>query len=86
MARHSPGVHEATCHIPGNFLNEGTYFVGLALTTYPGTKIRFFDQQALSFHVRDPIENVPTRGGTDYAGTVPGVVRPLLEWTIRSVA
>jgi len=84
MTRHSPGVHEAVCHIPGNFLNEGTYFVGLALTTFPGTKVRFFDQQALSFHVRDPIVNVPTRGGTDYAGPVPGVIRPSLEWQIRS--
>jgi lipopolysaccharide transport system ATP-binding protein len=85
MVRHFPGVHEAICNIPGNFLNEGTYFVGLALTTYPGTKIRFFDQQVLSFHVRDPIENVPTRGGSDYAGPVPGFIRPLLEWQIRSV-
>lgn len=87
MVRHtSPGVYEAICHIPGNFLNEGTYFVGLALTTYPGTKIRFFDQQALSFHIRDLIENVPTRGGTDYAGPIPGIVRPLLDWEIRSLA
>jgi lipopolysaccharide transport system ATP-binding protein len=85
MVNHSPGVHEAICHIPGNFLNEGTYFVGLALTTYPGTKVRFYEFQALSFHVRDPIANVPTRGGTDYAGPVPGVIRPLLEWQIRSI-
>jgi lipopolysaccharide transport system ATP-binding protein len=82
--RHSPGVYEAICHIPGNFLNEGTYFVGLGLTTYPGTKIRFYDQQALSFHVRDPIENVPTRGGADYAGPMPGIIRPLLEWEFRN--
>jgi lipopolysaccharide transport system ATP-binding protein len=26
--RHSPGVYEAVCRIPGNFLNEGPYFVG----------------------------------------------------------
>lgn len=84
MVKHSPGVHEAICHIPGNFLNEGTYFVGLALTTYPGTKVRFYEYQALSFNVKDPIENVPTRGGTDYAGPVPGVIRPSLEWQIRS--
>jgi lipopolysaccharide transport system ATP-binding protein len=85
MVRHSPGVHEATCHIPGNLLNEGTHFIGLALITYPGSKCRFFEQQPLSFHVRDPIENVPTRGGTDYAGPVAGVIRPLLEWQIRSL-
>ena len=85
MVRHSPGIHEAVCNIPGNLLNEGTHFVGLALTTCPGTKVRFYDQQVLSFHVRDPIENVPTRGGSDYAGPVPGVIRPLLDWQIRSL-
>lgn len=85
MVQYSPGDYEAVCSIPGNLLNEGTYFVGLALSTYPGTRICFFDQQALSFHVRDPIENVPTRGGTDYAGPIPGYVRPLLEWQIRSI-
>ena len=77
------GVFEAACHIPGNFLNEGTYFVGLALTSYPGTHIHFFEKSALSFNVKDPLVNVPTRGGTDYAGPIPGVVRPLLEWDWR---
>lgn len=83
MINHSPGIYEAICNIPGNFLNEGTYFVGLALTTYPGTKVHFFDKHALSFHIRDPIINVKTRGGSDYAGPLPGVIRPLLEWQIK---
>lgn len=86
MVRHAAGVYEATCQIPGNLLNDGTYFVGLALTTFPGTKVRFYERQALAFHVRDPIDGVPTRGGTDFAGTVPGAFRPLLEWKIRSLA
>ena len=78
------GVYEAECIIPGNFLNEGTYFVGLALTSLnSGVKIHFFETNALSFNVRDPIEKVPTRCG--YVGPIPGVVRPLLDWTVRRV-
>jgi len=85
MLRHTaPGCYEAICHIPGNYLNEGTYYVDLALTTYPGVNVRFYDQQCLSFNVRDPIESVPTRGGSGgYAGPIPGVVRPLLKWDVR---
>jgi lipopolysaccharide transport system ATP-binding protein len=80
---HARGLYEAVCHIPGNFLNEGTYFVGLALTSFPGPHVQFFETSALAFNVRDPLVNVPTRGGSDYAGPIPGVVRPLLAWEWR---
>jgi lipopolysaccharide transport system ATP-binding protein len=79
-----PGIYETECIIPENFLNEGTYFVGLALTSLEsGVKVHFYEKSALSFNVKDPIENVPTRRG--YVGPIPGVVRPMLEWTIRRV-
>ena len=79
-----PGIYEAECIIPENFLNEGTYFVGVALTSLEsGVKIHFYEKSALSFNVKDPIENVPTRRG--YVGPIPGVVRPLLDWKIRRV-
>ncbi len=77
----SEGDYLAECNIPGNFLNEGAYFVGLALTSYePGIIIHFYEQNALSFNVRDPIEEIKTRKG--YSGSIPGVVRPLLNWKI----
>lgn len=73
------GVYIARCEVPGNFLNEGSYFVGLALTSYKkGVNVHFYEKSALSFNVRDPIENVPTR--SDWVGAFPGVVRPLLTW------
>jgi len=75
------GEYLAECNIPGNFLNEGAYFVGLALTSYePGIIIHFYEQNALSFNVRDPIEGIKTRKG--YSGSIPGAVRPLLNWKI----
>jgi len=80
-----PGIYETECMIPDNFLNEGTYFVGLALSSFEsGVKVHFFERNALSFNVKDPIENVPTR--REYTGPMPGVVRPLLDWTIRRVS
>ena len=79
-----PGIYEAECIIPENFLNEGTYFVGLALTSLEsGVNVHFYERSSLSFNVKDPIENVPTRRG--YVGSIPGVVRPLLDWKIRRV-
>ena len=42
-------------------------------------------KQALSFLIRDPIENVPTRGGADYAGPIPGGLRTLQKWDMRSL-
>jgi lipopolysaccharide transport system ATP-binding protein len=82
VANLKPGIYDAECHVPGNFLNEGTYVIGLAMTSVKsGIQIHFYEQSALSFNVKDPIENVPTRNG--YAGSMPGIVRPLLDWQIR---
>lgn len=85
VANLKAGVYEAECHVPGNFLNEGTYFVGLAMTSVEsGIQVHFYEQSALSFNVKDPMENVPTRNG--YAGAMPGVVRPLLDWKIKRIS
>jgi lipopolysaccharide transport system ATP-binding protein len=79
------GEFESACTIPGNYLNDGTYFVGLALSSMDsGVTVHFYEQNALSFNVKDPIDDVPTRNG--YAGPIPGIVRPRLEWQIRRVA
>lgn len=77
-----PGDYEAICHIPGDFLNEGSYFVGLAITSYTeGPVLHFFEQSALTFNVRDPMEGSVGRHG--YVNVIPGVVRPRLKWTIE---
>ena len=83
-ARLSAGIYETSCRIPGNLLNEGTYFVGLALTSMePAVCVHFNAKNALTFNVKDPIENVPTRNS--YAGPMPGIMRPLLDWSLRSL-
>lgn len=78
-----PGVYCADCRIPPRFLNEGTYFVGVAVTTYPSSgslEVEFFDKNALTFNVMDPMDERSNRYG--YAGPVPGVVRPQFDWSI----
>jgi len=78
-----PGVYCADCRIPPHFLNEGAYFVGVALTTFPedgSLEVEFFDKNALAFNVVDPMDERSNRYG--YAGPVPGVVRPQFDWSI----
>lgn len=78
-----PGTYCAECRIPRQFLNEGAYSVGVALTTYPeigSSRVEFFDKNALTFNVVDPMDERSNRYG--YAGPIPGVVRPRLDWSV----
>jgi lipopolysaccharide transport system ATP-binding protein len=73
-----PGVYYARCRIPGNFLNDGVYYVGVVVSTVEKSIVHFYEKDLLSFTVVDPLAGTITRG--DYAGPMPGVVRPVLEW------
>lgn len=78
-----PGIYQADCKVPGGLLNEGAYFVGVAMTSYfdAGTfEVDFFERNALTFNVIDPMDERSNRYG--YAGPVPGIVRPKLDWHI----
>lgn len=76
-----PGTYTATCEVPGYLLNEGAYFVGLAMSSFEdGVNVHFYEKNALSFNVADPMAADATRGG--WAGAMPGVVRPKLKWTV----
>ena len=69
------------CKIPGNLLNAGTFYIGVALTSTTPLHIHFYEQDLLFMTVHDPIEGIPTRGA-GYSGPIPGPVRPLLEWDL----
>lgn len=78
----APGDYEACCTVPGDLLNEGTYSVGLAVSSFgSASEIHFFEQCALSFNVKDSMDNSVGRGN-GYGNIMPGAVRPLLPWTI----
>jgi lipopolysaccharide transport system ATP-binding protein len=84
VKRLSPGEYSAECHVPANFLNDGMYSVGCALTSYQcGVSIHFHEEGVIMFNVRDPIEGVATRAG--WSGPIPGAIRPLLRWTLKSI-
>jgi hypothetical protein len=80
-----PGDYFADCKIPGDLLNEGAYFVGVALTSYMQSHYvdDYYDSNALMFNVVDPMTESSSRYG--YAGPIPGVIRPRLLWDVRRV-
>jgi lipopolysaccharide transport system ATP-binding protein len=74
-----PGRYRATVEVPGNYLSEGMFSVGVALSTTEPVVVHFWERGALAFQVHDPAEGDSSRG--TYAGRMPGTVRPMLPWT-----
>ena len=78
------GEYVSKCTIPANLLNEGSYFVGLAMSSFrAGIAVHFYEKSCLSFNVVDRHEGVITR--PDHAIPIPGVVRPYLNWELKSI-
>lgn len=73
---HPPGLFRTTCTIPGNFLNEGRYYITVYILTLDPITVEADAQQVLSFTVFDTGE---MRKGGNY-GTWHGVVRVRLPW------
>jgi lipopolysaccharide transport system ATP-binding protein len=75
----APGTYRCTMWIPRNFLNEGLYVIGVAVTSLDPVFVRLFEKDALCFRVsqsqQDPVRK-------DYQLSIPGVVRPLLKWDL----
>jgi lipopolysaccharide transport system ATP-binding protein len=84
LLKTEPGVYRASCKIPGNFLNDGIYYVGFAVSTMETLKVHFYEKDLLNLNVVDPIEGTITRGS--YFGFMPGSVRPALEWESERIA
>ena len=82
-----PGEYRAEFSIPNNFLNSGTYFVGLAFSSCDsGVKVHFYEQNALSFHIKENIEITlyDTRNG--WSGALPGIIHPQFKWNLKKQA
>jgi lipopolysaccharide transport system ATP-binding protein len=72
------GRYISTCWIPGNFLAEGSLVADVAITTFVPFDVHFHERGVVGFEVIDSLDGDSVRG--DYAGHLPGVVRPSLEW------
>lgn len=79
------GVYSVAITVPGNLLNEGTYFINLGINSLnSGVQVHINETNALSFNIKDPIDNVPTRH-SGYSAILPGIVRPLLDCKIEKI-
>ncbi|GAC1417964.1 MAG: ABC transporter ATP-binding protein [Flavisolibacter sp.] len=75
MGKFSKGLVEGQCHIPGNFLNDGSYYLSIIIVQ--DTSIPLFElEECISFDVADFREN------TNWYGKWTGAVRPKFPFTI----
>jgi len=72
------GRHLSTAWVPGNFLSEGTYVLGVSISTLDPVRVHFHERDAVALQVIDSFDGDSARG--DYGGPFPGVVRPMLRW------
>jgi lipopolysaccharide transport system ATP-binding protein len=79
------GRYTSAVRLPGNLLAEGTLIAHVSIMShFPSTILHARAANAVAFQVLDEPGGVSARG--DYAGPMPGVVRPLLEWETRTAA
>lgn len=73
------GTYVTRATIPGNFLSEGMYYIGVAaVVTEPNSLKQFNEREVVAFQVVDSSEGDGARG--DWVGNLGGAVRPMLEW------
>ena len=66
-------------------MNEGTFSIDLACTTYQGDRytINFWERGLLRIVIRDPKELDEYNYG--YVQRHPGILRPRLPWTVERI-
>lgn len=69
------GLYKSTMWIPRNFLNDGLYMVGVALTSPNPTRVHFYPQNSLRFHVSE-------KKSEEFMLGIPGTVRPVMDWSV----
>jgi len=78
------GTHRSSVKIPSHFLSEGGYLIQVLIATMEPYRRHLKETDAVGFQVVDKGEGISARGR--YAGGLPGVVRPLLEWSNSSIS
>lgn len=77
------GRYTSTVRIPGNLLAEGSLIAHVSVMShFPSTILHAREANAVAFQIVDEPGDASARG--DYVGPMPGVVRPLLEWTTHA--
>jgi lipopolysaccharide transport system ATP-binding protein len=76
-----PGLVRCVCQVPGNLFAEGRVFVTAGVGTYNPNALHAIERDAVSFQIFDRSDGEGARG--EYVGPWPGVLRPLLNWTVE---
>jgi lipopolysaccharide transport system ATP-binding protein len=76
---HTPGAYKITCEIPGNFLNNGSFYINVNGYTENFTN-HFAIENPLGFEAHD--DGILRK---EYKGNYSGYIRPLLNWKISEV-
>ncbi len=71
-----PGKYRTIFTVPGNFFSEGRITVKAAMSTYLPFEVHFVESDAVAFTILEADDGDTSRG--DYAGHLPGVIRPLI--------
>jgi lipopolysaccharide transport system ATP-binding protein len=78
------GTHTAECIIPGNFLNNDKYSVGLGFASCENNvKVHFYEDDLLAFNAIEDLEKTLENQRNGWASIIPAMIRPELEWSIR---
>jgi lipopolysaccharide transport system ATP-binding protein len=71
------GKYRTQFNLPGNFFSEGRITVKVAISTYNPFEVHVEEPDVVAFNVVEAESGDTSRG--DFAGHLPGVVRPLIE-------
>ena len=77
--KYKKGLVEGQCHIPGNFLNDGSYFFSIIFVKDTSVEL-FYLQECLSVDIEDYRENM------NWYGKWMGFVRPNFPFEVRQVS
>ncbi len=81
-AERAPGRYASVIKVPGNLLAEGLLRAHVSVMShFPATTLHVQERNVVAFQVLDRERGDSARG--DYIGPIPGVVRPLLDWTTQ---
>ena len=72
------GLISGSCEIPGNFLNNGSYYFGFCITR-DTTTVLYEDLECI------PVEIQDYRSDTQYFGTWHGAVRPKFHFELNQL-
>jgi len=74
-----PGVHRAVAWLPPGLLNAGQYTVNIAASSIDPVCVHFHLMDRFSFSVIEDLNDESRQG---YVHSVPGLVRPRLQWDL----